>query len=305
MRIGIIGLGDIAEKAYLPVLATTPGIVPHLCTRNEDTLARLGAAYRIDRLFTTVGELVEAGIEAAFVHAATSAHVPLVEALIEAGVHVYVDKPLADNLPDSERLVRLARDRGRSLMVGFNRRYAPGYTALRDLPRDLVILEKNRVDAAADPRTVVFDDFVHVADTLRFLAPGEVTDVRVRTRVRSGLLEHIVLELGGDGFTAIGVMNRVGGSTEETCEAMGGGRKRRVIDLGDVVDHAGGETLSRRPPWTPVARQRGIEQICHAFLDAVREGRTISAEDALVTHAICEDVVAAALADAGLLANTG
>ncbi|WP_067178245.1 Gfo/Idh/MocA family protein [Microtetraspora niveoalba] len=298
MKIGIIGLGDIAEKAYLPVLASTPGIVPHLCTRNEDTLARLGAAYRVDRRYTTVEALLGAGIEAAFVHAATAAHGPIVEALLEAGVHVYVDKPLTDNLADSERLVRLARARDRSLMVGFNRRYAPGYAALRDLPRDLVILEKNRVGAAADPRSVVFDDFIHVVDTLRFLAPGEVTDVRVRTRVRGGLLEHVVLELGGDGFTAIGIMNRLGGAAEETCEVMGDGRKRRVVDLGDVVDHAGGETLSRRPPWTPVARQRGIEQICHAFLDAVRAGRVLHADDALVTHAMCEDVVSAALADA-------
>ncbi|WP_066945374.1 Gfo/Idh/MocA family protein [Microtetraspora fusca] len=304
MKIGIIGLGDIARKAYLPVLAATPGIVPHLCTRDEDTLAELGAAYRIDRLFTGVEELLAAGVEAAFVHAATSAHVPIVEALLEADVHVYVDKPLSDEPADSERLVRLARKRDRSLMVGFNRRYAPGYVALRDLPRDLVILEKNRVGAAAAPRTVVFDDFIHVVDTLRFLVPGEVTDVRVRTRVRSGLLEHVVLELGGDGFTAIGVMNRVGGATEETCEVMGGGRKRRVLDLGDVVDHDGGEILSRRPPWTPVARQRGIEQICHAFLDAVRAGDVLRADDALITHAMCEEVVSTALADADLVPKT-
>ncbi len=294
MKIAVIGLGAIAEKAYLPVLAATAGLDPHLCTRNRETLDRLGDSYRIPVRFTSVEAVIAAGIEAAFVHAATSAHVPIVEALLNAGVHVYVDKPLADNLPDCEKLVRLARDRERSLMVGFNRRHAPVYAALRDLPRDLIVIQKNRT-RAVDPRAVVFDDFIHVVDTLRFLAPGEVTGVGVRTRVRDGLLEHAVLELRGDGFTAIGIMNRVGGAAEETCEVMGGGSKRRVTNLADVTDHRDGEILTRRGDWVPVARQRGIEQVCHAFLAAVRDGRTVSAQDALITHAICEDVVTDAL----------
>lgn len=294
MKIGVIGLGDIAEKAYLPVLAATAGLDPHLCTRNRENLDRLGDSYRIPARFTSVEDLIAAGIEAAFVHAATSAHVPIAEMLLDAGVHVYVDKPLADSLPDCEKLVRLAQERDRSLMVGFNRRYAPAYAALRDLPRDLIVVQKNRT-RAVDPRTVVFDDFIHVVDTLRFLVPGEVTNVAVRTRVRDGLLEHAVLELGGDGFTAIGIMNRVSGAAEETCEVMGGGSKRRVVNIGDVTDYGDGEILARRGDWVPVARQRGIEQACHAFLDAVRESRTVSADDALITHSICEDVVAHAI----------
>ncbi|MEZ0072154.1 Gfo/Idh/MocA family protein [Planotetraspora sp. GP83] len=298
MRVGIIGLGDIAEKAYLPVLAATPGIEPHLCTRDRGTLDRLGDAYRIRSRFTSVAELVGAGIDAAFVHAATEAHVPIVTALLDAGVHVYVDKPLAYDLADSEKLVRLARDRGRSLMVGFNRRYAPGYASLRDRPRDLIVMRKNRADHPDDPRTVVLDDFIHVVDTLRFLVPGPVTGMTIRTRVRAGLLEHVVLTLDGDGFTAIGLMSRVSGAAEETCEVMGGGAKRAVVNLGDVVDHAGAETLTRRPDWAPATRQRGIEQICHAFLGSVREGRTVSADDALITHAICEDIVTEAAGSA-------
>jgi virulence factor len=294
MRVAVIGLGDIARKAYLPVLARVPGIELHLCTRDGEVLDRLGAEYRVQARHTSVPEVIEGGVDAALVHAATSAHPAIVERLLDAGVHVYVDKPIADNLADADRLVRQARAAGRSLMTGFNRRYAPGYTELLGLPRDLVLMQKNRVGLAAPPRQVIFDDFVHVADTLRFLAPGEVTGTRVRTRVVDGLLEHVVLELSGGGFTAIGVMNRVSGAVEETCEVMGGGGKRRVVNLGDVTDYApAGERLIRRGDWTPVARQRGIEQICLAFLAAVREGRVLDGGDALLTHALCEEIVAA------------
>ncbi|MEV4457576.1 Gfo/Idh/MocA family oxidoreductase [Microbispora sp. NPDC049633] len=294
MRVGIIGLGDIAEKAYLPVLAATPDIEPLLCTRDRTALDRLGDAYRIGARFTALGDLVGAGIDAAFVHAATEAHVPIVTTLLEAGVHVYVDKPLAYDAAASAGLVRLAAERNRSLMVGFNRRHAPAYAALRDLPRDVVVMQKNRRDLPGDPRAVVFDDFIHVADTLRFLAPGPITGTSVRTRVREGLLEHVVVTLGGDGFTAVGVMSRTSGAAEETCEVMGDGGKRRVVNLGDVVDYAGDETVMRRGDWVPATRQRGIEQICREFLGAVREGRILTADDALLTHELCEEIVRAA-----------
>ncbi|MEU6780841.1 Gfo/Idh/MocA family oxidoreductase [Nonomuraea angiospora] len=294
MKIAVIGLGDIAEKAYLPVLAAQPALDLHLCTRNQARLDRLGDTYRIAGRSTSVDEVIKAGADAAFVHAATEAHPQIVEPLLKAGIHVYVDKPIAYTLQDSERLVRLAETEGRSLMVGFNRRYAPGYAGLAAHPRHLVLMEKNRDNQPDEPRRVIFDDFIHVVDTLRFLAPGPVTGTRSRTRVKDGLLEHVVLELTGDGFTAIGVMNRASGASEETCEAMGDGAKRRVANLGDVLDYQGGETLARRPDWVPVARQRGIEQICLDFLAAVREGRRIAADDALATHALCEEIVSRA-----------
>jgi virulence factor len=115
--------------------------------------------------------------------------------------------------------------------------------------------------------------------------------------VRDGLLHHVVLTLAGDGFTALGVMNRVGGSAEEVLEVSGADRRREVRNLAEVVDHRDGHpVLVRRGDWVPVARQRGVEQACTAFLDAVRTGRVLSARDALRTHELCEYVVERATA---------
>jgi virulence factor len=47
LRVGVIGLGSIAQKAYLPVLAATPDIELRLCTRDRATLDAIGDAYRI------------------------------------------------------------------------------------------------------------------------------------------------------------------------------------------------------------------------------------------------------------------
>ena len=294
LRVALVGLGDIARKAYLPVLAARADLDVRLLTRDRATLDRLGDAYRIPHRYTEVEALLAAGVDAVFVHAATVAHGPLVERFLRAGVPVYVDKPLDRDLAGSERLVAAAREAGCSLMVGFNRRYAPGYAELLELPRDVIVMEKNRVGLPEEARSMVFDDFIHVVDTLRFLAPGPVTHTDVRTRVRDGLLHHVVLQLSGDGFTAIGIMNRLSGAVEESVEVMGGGRKRRVVNLAEVEEYAGGTTITRRGDWTPVSRQRGIEQVCDAFLAAVRSGERLDAGDALATHALCERIVAAA-----------
>lgn len=293
VKVGCIGLGDIAQKAYLPVLGTQPGIDLHLQTRTPATLERVGDSLHLPRgrRHTTLDSLLDAGLDAAFVHAPTAVHPEIVTRLLEAGVPTYVDKPLAYELADSERLVTLAERRGVSLTVGFNRRHAPGYAQCLDHPRELILMQKNRTGLPEEPRSMILDDFIHVVDTLRFLVPGPVDDVTVRARVDAGLLHHVVLQLSGDGFTALGVMNRLSGSNEEILEVSGQDTKRQVVNLAEVIDHKGQPTVRRRGDWVPVSRQRGIEQAALAFLDAVRAGEVLSARDALATHELCERVV--------------
>ncbi|WP_459185854.1 Gfo/Idh/MocA family protein [Streptomyces sp.] len=293
MKIAVIGLGDIAQKAYLPVLGAQPGLELHLHTRSRATLDRVGDAYRIANRHPTLDGLLDQGLDAAFVHAPTDHHVAIAERLLEAGVPVYLDKPLAADLAGAERLVRLAADRRVSLMTGFNRRYAPAYTQCLDHPRDLILMQKNRIGLPGAARTFVYDDFIHVVDTLRFLLPGAVEDTAVRAKTRDGAVHHLVLQLSGDGFTAIGVMNRMSGSAEERLEVSGEDTKREVLNIAEVIDHKGQPTLRRRGDWVPVARQRGFEQIILTFLDAVRAGEVLSAWDALETHKLCERVVEA------------
>ena len=295
MKVGCIGLGDIAQKAYLPVLGVQPGVELHLQTRTPATLARVGDSLHLPhgQRHADLSELLAQDLDAAFVHAATVAHPEIVGRLLEAGVPTFVDKPLAYELADSQRLVELADKRNVSLAVGFNRRYAPGYAQCVEHPRELILMQKNRIGLPEATRTMVLDDFIHVVDTLRFLVPGPIDDVTVRARVEGGLLHHVVLQLAGDGFTALGVMNRLSGSAEEILEVSGQDTKRQVLNLAEVVDHKGQPTVRRRGDWVPVARQRGIEQGVLAFLDAVRAGKVLSARDALATHELCERVVRA------------
>jgi virulence factor len=290
-RVALIGLGDIAEKAYLPVLATRADIAVVLVTRNAETLHRIGTQYRLPEQYTDVDAALAAGIDAAFVHTSTDSHVAVVTGLLSAGIPVFVDKPLAYRYDDAARLVELSHSTGAALMVGFNRRYAPAYRDIADWPqRDLVVMQKNRNGPLEEVRPSVFDDFIHVVDTLRFLGARR-DHVSVSGEVVDGVLRHLTISLSDGVRVAVGVMSRVAAMSEECLEVLAPGRKRRVVNVSETVDFDGSEQKRRRDEWRAVGVQRGFSQMCQAFLDGVRGAPMPDIDDALATHALCELIV--------------
>ena len=296
MRVAIVGLGAIAEKAYLPVIAARADVRPVFCTRNAGRLAALAAAYRVSDAVTRVRDAIALGLDAAFVHTATESHLAVAEELLAAGVPVYVDKPLAYTYADSERFVEAAERAGCTLMVGFNRRFAPLYRRAREQgPARAVLMQKHRTFLPDEARRFVFDDFVHVVDTLRFVAGPAAAEACVSAVQLDGRLHQVMLHLDGPGCTAVGLMNRDSGAAEETLEVMSPGHKWVVRGLTSAVHQAdGGERAYQSGDWEPVLHRRGFPQIVDHFLACVRDGRPPeqSARDALATHALCERVVA-------------
>jgi virulence factor len=303
MRVAIVGLGAIARKAYLPVITARAGVEPIFCTRDRAALEELSRQYRVRELASNVGELLAKRPDAAFVHTATESHAAVAGELLRAGVHVYVDKPLAYTYEESRRLVEAAERAGRILLVGFNRRFAPLYAALKGQPgRSLLFMQKNRPHSPDQPRRVVFDDFIHVVDTLRFLAPAEASEVRVTSLRKEGRLHHVAVQLCGEGFTAFGLMDRDSGANEERLEVSAPGHKWVVRDLNAATHLAGGEARATGfDDWEPVLHRRGFARIVEHFLDCVARGAapSPSARDALETHALCEWIAGEIEARAG------
>jgi virulence factor len=295
MRIAIVGLGDIARKAYLPIISTIGDVEPVLCSRNSDELNRLSASYRIRQFTTSVAELAALRVVAAFVHTATDSHEAVVSELLRHGIHVYVDKPFAYTAAGAARMVALAESHNCRLMSGFNRRYAPMYAALAHQPnRRLVILQKHRSTLVDIARRVVFDDFIHVVDTLRFLAPGPIETLKVNGAIHNGALHHVLVQLDGEGFSLLGVMNRDSGITEETLEVMSPNNRWRVQALSQTTHaHGGVERVTNAGDWDTVLWRRGFPQIVQHFLDCVRTNAATrpSAQDSLATHLLCERIV--------------
>ena len=96
----------------------------------------------------------------------------------------------------AEKLVALAEKKNLILMVGFNRRYAPAYQKLKELQDpNMIIMQKNRKSLPGDVRTFIFDDFIHVIDTLLFLFPYPIEKLMVTGKKKDNLLYHVVVQL--------------------------------------------------------------------------------------------------------------
>lgn len=295
MKIGIIGLGDIAKKAYLPVLSEKEDIELVLCTRNIDTLDRLSKKYKIKEIVQTVDELIATGIDATFVSATTNAHYEVAEKLLRNGINTYIDKPISMNFHETENIVRLAKESGKITMVGFNRRFIPMVKELKEHGKaSLIIMQKNRFSAPDYTRRFIVEDFIHVVDTLRFLMGTEVKDVKVEYLKNGNMLDNLVIQLIGEGCIAIGVMNRNSGVTEEIIEYMAGQHKYVVNSLVETTHYHNKEvSISKFGDWEPTLYKRGFYQIVDHFIDCVKNNKTPdpSIEDSLITHEICERIV--------------
>ena len=301
MRVGIIGLGSIAKKAYLPIVTAMPGVTPVLVSRDPRTLAAVGAAYRVPDRFQSVQDAMGSGLDAAMVHTPSQTHPEIVEALLRAGVPVFVDKPLATDHATARGLACLAGELGVSLMVGFNRRYAPAYRAFAEwADRDVVSLHKHRAHEPGSARAMVFDDFIHVVDTLRFLVPSTMADLVIAANLGDdGRCRRLAVQFTGQGRLAIGVMSWTAGMSHEVLDVIGDGRRRQVTDLAEVVDFAGQERVARRDGWASATQLRGFMAMCDDFVAAVGQGRRLDPTDALMTHETCERVVAHAASHRG------
>ena len=295
LKIGIIGLGDIAQKAYLPVLCSKD-LEIHLFTRNQERLVQIGRQYRITNIHTSLDSILKSGISGAFVHTATESHLNIIQTLLMHDIHVYVDKPISYDYASSKEMIDLAISRSLNLMVGFNRRYAPAYQELKQLVNpNMIILQKNRHSLTGDIRTFVFDDFIHVIDTMRYLFALPVKEILVRGMKREGLLIHVIIQLiAENGSTAIGIMNRDSGTLEEKIEVFSSEEKKTVINMTDLSTmRQKVKTLAGVSNWESTLSKRGFENIIQDFLYTLESGNKpqFSMEDALMTHEMCEKVV--------------
>lgn len=295
IRIAIIGLGSIARKAYLPILANHPKVEPILCTRDTQTLSKLSAQYRITETYSSLGNLITIKPEAAMVHSATSSHIPIVLKLLEAGIPVFVDKPLAYSLRESEKALALALRNKLILYLGFNRRFAPHIKLLTKVSGPIQISwQKNRVNLPDDPRVFIFDDFIHVVDSLRFLGKGAIESLNVFARVKGSLLETIQVQWQQGETLMVGGMNRVSGVTEEKIEYYTKGNKWVVNDLNAGLHYTQeSQTVMKFDNWDSTLYKRGFVDMIEDWINVLQIGTFSpeSIEDIWDTHRLCETLV--------------
>jgi predicted dehydrogenase len=154
VRIALVGAGSFARRTLIPGFRAAGAHLVAVTTEGGLTAADVAARFGFERAAASPEEVLDDGsIDAVVIATRHSTHARLVADALRAGKAVFVEKPLA---LDEEGLLDVvaALDRGGPLMVGFNRRFAPLVTSLREalkgVPVAAVLVRVNAGPLAGD-----------------------------------------------------------------------------------------------------------------------------------------------------------
>lgn len=154
---GVIGAGLIAQIMHLPHLRDLDDRfeVAALCDLSEEVLRQVGDRFAVARRYTRWQDLVvDPGLDAVLVSTPGSHAEPAIAAS-QAGLHVFVEKPMCFSVEEGRAMLAAARAAGRRLMVGYMKRYDPAFLRLREelgsLPDPLRLVRVTTLEAPFEP----------------------------------------------------------------------------------------------------------------------------------------------------------
>jgi predicted dehydrogenase len=265
------------------------------------------------RAFGSVEQMLTAHTEirAASVAAPTVHHLAVARALMEAGVDVLIEKPLAASRAEADELVQLAATHKRIAQAGHLERFNPAVRATLPLLTQPMFFEVHRLSVFT-PRSldvdVVLDLMIHDLDIVLSFANSPVKEVRaVGLPILSGKVDiaNVRLEFES-GCVANFTASRV--STERVRKlrffqpqqyvSVDYGRQEvLVFTVGADGDAPGAPTVNPqiRVAKPPVTSEEPLHAELRSFLNAVRRGSApvVPLEDGRRALALALDIVAA------------
>jgi predicted dehydrogenase len=138
IRVGVVGCGLIAQVMHLPYLSELADQfeVAALCDLSEPVARQCGQRYGVPTIHTDWHDLLTEGLDAVMVLTSGN-HAPIATEAARAGLHVFVEKPMALSSADCAAMIDAAASADVRLMVGTMKRYDPAYERLGELLPDI------------------------------------------------------------------------------------------------------------------------------------------------------------------------
>ena len=321
IRCAVFGAGHFG-RYHAQKYASLPGVELVAVVDQDEARARALAAEVGTKAATTIAEVAGA-IDAASVAVPTHAHHDVATRLLEAGIHVLIEKPIAETIEQADAIVALAAARGRIVQVGHLQRFLLRRMQVAERVFRPLYIEATRI-APFKPRGtdvgVVLDLMIHDIDLILALVQSPVVAVdAVGAPVVTSSEDLVNARLRfANGCVATATASRIGFKTE---------RKLRIfqpesyisIDLAErrMVEIHRGEGPGILPGLPGIARNEAtwadgddlLAEIAD-FVDCVREGRAplVSGADgrrALETAMRVTESLSRSLAAAGFPALPG
>ncbi|NNE92163.1 MAG: Gfo/Idh/MocA family oxidoreductase [Verrucomicrobiales bacterium] len=178
VRAGVAGVGAIGKNHARIYSELESANLTAIFDANTDLAYEIADEYG-GKVAETLDEFVSL-VDAASVSTPTVTHREIGTALLEAGKHVLVEKPIADSLDDAEALIDLAHDRGLALQVGHIERFNPVMAQLEKRLDHPKFIEAHRLSPFPNRSVdigVVLDLMIHDLEIILHLVDSPVASV--------------------------------------------------------------------------------------------------------------------------------
>ena len=162
VRVGVIGLGEVAQIVHLPVLEALANrfSVAAVCDVSPGLLRTMGDRYGVDpaRRYADAHALVaQADVDAVLILNSDEYHAECAIAACEHGKHVLIEKPMCLTLAEADAIIRARDAAGVQVMVAYMRRFAPAFVQAVDEVRGLGKINYARVRDIIGRNRLVID----------------------------------------------------------------------------------------------------------------------------------------------------
>ncbi|HEX8635992.1 MAG TPA: bi-domain-containing oxidoreductase [Pyrinomonadaceae bacterium] len=288
VRLGLIGAGSYAQKFLLPNFKANGAVGQAIATASGISAHGIGEKYDFARVVASAEEVIaDAGANLIVIATRHDSHAPLARRALEAGRHVFVEKPLALNDEELDGVLAAAHASRGQLMVGYNRRFSPharacaeAFAARREPLSILYRINAGRIPRThwiQDPREGggrIIGEVCHFIDLMHFLTGAIVT--RVYAEAVAGRNEEtldedsIVVTLrfsdGSNGQIAY-LAEGDRALAKERIEIFGGGRTFVIEDFRSATLYERGR---ERPQAKLRAQDKGQAAEVRAVCEMVR-----------------------------------
>jgi predicted dehydrogenase len=185
LRVGVVGCGSFGRnhaRVYRDLHKDATQNVEFVGIADSDQgRARAIAQEFSTRAFSSPEELIAAGVQAASVVVPTVHHLEVGRKLLENGVDVLIEKPLATNVEEADELIALAKKHGRVAQAGHLERFNPAVRATVPLLKHPMFFEVHRLSVFT-PRSldvdVILDLMIHDLDVVLSFVNSPVKEIR-------------------------------------------------------------------------------------------------------------------------------
>lgn len=177
-RAAVVGVGHFGRH-HARILGGAPGVDLVAVVDTDEERAR-AVASNVGARFASDARAVASEVDGVVVAVPTRDHARVAAPLLEAGVAVLVEKPIATSLDEADRLIGIASASGATLAVGHTERHNPAVAAALPLISTPRFIEVHRL-ATFQPRSldidVVFDVMIHDLDVVLSMVGAEPVSI--------------------------------------------------------------------------------------------------------------------------------